>query len=310
MYGVRLTWGELPPEVHDAVAEILGSPVVAAASQPGGFSPGSADRVVTADGARAFVKAVSTRQNPHSPGLHRREGEVLAALQDVPGGAQVAPALLGVHDDGDWVALVVEDVEGRHPLPWTDEGLAATLATLSTVAEVRAPDGWEGLETSLEAEMSRWEVVAEDPPADLDPWLAERLDVLHDLATRTIPRMAGDRVAHTDVRADNLLLQPDGRVRVVDWPWATRGAPWADAAMLLLNVRWAGDLDVRPHLPALHDLGAEAEDVVGMVAGLTGFCLDAARRPPDPGLPTLRTFQAEQARAGVSLLRELWGMVA
>lgn len=310
MYGVRLRWEQLPPEVHDAVAQILGSPVRTADSQPGGFSPGSADRVVTGDGRRAFVKAVSTAQNPLSPGLHRREGEVLDALQRTPGGAGVAPRLLGVHDDGDWVALVVEDVAGRHPLPWTDEGLSATLTALRAVAEVEAPQDWEGLETSLADEMACWQDVVDDRPEDLDPWLAERLDELHDLATRTLPRLAGDRVAHTDVRADNLLLQADGRVRLVDWPWATRGAAWADAAMLLVNVRWAGDLDVRPHLPAVHDLGAEPEDVVGLVAGLTGFCTHAARRPAAPGLPTLRAFQAEQARAGTSLLRQLWGTVS
>ena len=84
MYGVRLRWEQLPPEVHDAVAQVLGSPVRTTDSQPGGFSPGSADRVVTGDGRRAFVKAVSTAQNPLSPGLHRREGEVLDALQRTP----------------------------------------------------------------------------------------------------------------------------------------------------------------------------------------------------------------------------------
>ena len=57
--GVRVAWADLPAPVRDVVADILGSPVLAAVSQPGGFSPGSADRVCTADGRRAFVKAVS-----------------------------------------------------------------------------------------------------------------------------------------------------------------------------------------------------------------------------------------------------------
>jgi hypothetical protein len=51
----RMPWDDVPAEVQSAVAEILGSPVVSAQSQTGGFSPGSADRVVTADGLRAFV---------------------------------------------------------------------------------------------------------------------------------------------------------------------------------------------------------------------------------------------------------------
>lgn len=303
MYGVRLRWSELPGQVRDWVGEVLGAPVVEARSQPGGISPGTADRVVTADGGRAFVKAVSDRQNPDSPALHRREAEVLRTLAATEVGV---PRLLGVLDDDGWVALVVEDVEGRHPgRPWTHAQLGAALQTLGAVSGLSAPRDWPGLEGELAAEMACWARVAEDVPDDLDPWLAARLEDLHALCERTLPRLAGGSVAHTDVRADNLLVEPGGAVRLVDWPWACRGAAWADAAMLLVDVRRDGGLDVRPHVPALHALGARDEDVLGLVAGLTGFCTHASRRPPAPGLPTLRRFQAEQARAGTRLLQEL-----
>lgn len=303
MHGVRLRWEELPGHVREWVGDVLGAPVVQARSQPGGFSPGTADRVVTADGGRAFVKAVSELQNPDSPGLHRREAEVLRTLAATDAGV---PRLLGTLDDDGWVVLVVEDVEGRHPGgPWTHEELTASLRALGAVAALPAPQGWRGLEEELAAEMACWARVAEDPPDDLDPWLAARLEDLHALCLRTLPRLAGDTVAHTDVRADNLLVEPGGTVRVVDWPWACRGAAWADSAMLLVDVRRDGGLDVRPHLPALRALGAQDEDLLGLVAGLTGFCTHAARRPPAPGLPTLRSFQAEQARAGTRLLQEL-----
>lgn len=302
MHGIRLPWEQLPPHVRAWVGSVLGAPVERALSQPAGFSPGSADRVMTADGGRAFVKAVSPAQNPDSPGLHRREVEVLRTLAHV----DAVPRLVDHLDDGEWVALVIEDVEGEHPLPWTHDRLEATLQALTELAGLRAPESWPALEEELVGEMACWERLRADPPADLDPWLDQRLDRLHDLAQRTLPRMAGSHVAHTDVRADNLLVTPDGAVRVVDWPWASRGAAWADAVMLLLNVRWAGDLDVRPHLPAVHDLGASDEDVLGLIAGLTGFLEHAGRRPPAPGLPTLRGFQRDQAAAGTRLLQELW----
>ena len=67
--GVRVAWADLPARVRDVVEEILGAPVVEAVSQPGGFSPGSADRVRTADGRRAFVKAVA---GVGEPALARR----------------------------------------------------------------------------------------------------------------------------------------------------------------------------------------------------------------------------------------------
>lgn len=304
MYGVRLGWEDLPARVHDWAGELLGGPVVSAESQPGGFSPGTADRVRTADGRRAFVKAVSAAQNPDTPALHRREGEVLAGLT----GVGSVPRLLGVYDDGEWVALMIEDVEGRHPLPWTDDLLVAALDALAELAEVQAPPDWPALEDELVGEMGAWARLRDTPPEDLelDPWCQERLDELVDRCARTLPRMAGPHVAHTDIRADNLLVEGSGAVRVIDWPWVSRGAAWCDAAMLLLNVRWAGDLDVRPHLPALHALGATDDDVIGLLAGLTGFFTEACRRPPSPGLPTLREFQRQQAAAGRALLQELW----
>jgi hypothetical protein len=133
--GVRLGWGDLPGSVRRAVEEILGGTVVEAVSQSGGFSPGSADRVRTAGGRRAFVKAVSAARNEHSPRLHRREAAITAAL---PPGAP-APKLLGTHDDGDWVALVLSDVERRHP-SWTDPAdVAAVRAVLADLARALTP---------------------------------------------------------------------------------------------------------------------------------------------------------------------------
>ena len=90
MFGVRLGWADLPEQLRGWVGEVLGSAVVEAVSQPGGFSPGTADRVRTADGTKAFVKAVSTAQNPDSPGLHRREIEVLRTLAGVAAVPQLA----------------------------------------------------------------------------------------------------------------------------------------------------------------------------------------------------------------------------
>jgi hypothetical protein len=42
----------------------LGSRVVSAVTQPGGFSPGAAARLVLADGRRAFAKAVAMQGGP------------------------------------------------------------------------------------------------------------------------------------------------------------------------------------------------------------------------------------------------------
>src|SRR4051812_7493173 len=135
--GIRIQWLELPQTVRDAVERILGAPVTEAVSQSGGFSPGTADRVVTADGRRAFVKAVSSAQNPVSPQMHRAEARNAGRL---PEGVPV-PKLLGTHDDGDWIALVLEDVDGRPPhTPWRPAETDAALAALKRLA-VPIPGG-------------------------------------------------------------------------------------------------------------------------------------------------------------------------
>ncbi|NUS74076.1 MAG: phosphotransferase [Corynebacteriales bacterium] len=38
---------------------------------------------------------------------------------------------------------------------------------------------------------------------------------------------AGATLVHADLRADNILIAPPG-VTLVDWPWASYGAPWLD----------------------------------------------------------------------------------
>lgn len=302
--GVRIGWDDLPQHVRDAVSAIVGGPVVAAVSQSGGFSPGTADRIRTADGTRAFVKAVSSAQNEQSPGLHRREAVVTAALSaSVP-----APAFLGLHDDGDWVALVLEDVEGRHPAtPWEPAELTRVLAVLADLAAVTTPTplDLEPAGTALTSEFGGWDRLAADPPAELDPWAAAHLDELRALAARGHAAVAGDTLVHMDVRADNLLLRPDGGVTIVDWPWACRGAAWLDSLLVLINVRLYGGHDVHALLAeTAAAFGADPADLIAAMAGLSGFFADAARRPPPPGLPTVRAFQQSQADVTLAWLRE------
>ncbi|GAA4262556.1 aminoglycoside phosphotransferase family protein [Dactylosporangium darangshiense] len=291
--GVRIGWADLPAGVRDGVVEILGEPVVETVSQVGGFSPGTADRVLTASGRRAFVKAVGSALNEQSPAMHRAEAGVARRL---PGGIPT-PRLLGVHDDGDWVALVFEDVEGRHPhTPWVDDEVAAVLEALRRLAV--PVTGLPSLRVDSEEDFAGWRRIAQDPPPGLDPWVAERLDLLDELAMAGLAALEGDRLVHGDVRADNLLIRPDGSVVVVDWPFGCAGPAWFDTLTLVLNVRLYGgrlDDDV---------IAAAPEAITGCVAGLGALFADRARRPAPPGLPTLRRFQQDQADIMITWLRD------
>lgn len=301
-YGVRLAWAEVPAVVHAWVEQVLEAEVIDARSQQGGFSPGVAQRVVAANGRRGFVKAVGREQNVDSPGLLRREADVLGAMPDDAG----VPALLASYDDGDWVGLLIEDVEGRHPrVPWQDDEVRATFIALRELGQHRAPSDWPALEDHLADMFAAWPRIDVAPLNGLDPWLADRFDDLGAHSEAVLPRLAGQTIVHMDTRSDNLLVTPQGRVRIVDWPWASRGTPWFDAVTLLVNLELYGGVDATRYVPVVRDLGASDEDIAGVLAGMCGYFTEAATRPPPPGLPTVRTFQAAQGRACVGLLQRL-----
>ncbi|NVM97626.1 phosphotransferase [Arthrobacter sp. SDTb3-6] len=300
----RIGWAGLPAQVRAGIEGILGDAVVAAASQPGGFSPGSADRVRLASGRTAFVKAVSADVNTTSAALHRREAGIAAALPD---GLPV-PAFLGSYDDGTWVALAFTDVDGRHPAePWVDAELQHVLDTLDRMGRVslQGSPALPRCEDSLRGAFQGWEKLRKRPLDGLDPWASDSLDTLAGLAQRGLAAVAGTSLVHGDLRTDNILLTGDGAV-LVDWPWACTGAPWVDALGVLVNVT-SLDPAANPELPLVHHpvfAGVPAGDVDGVLAGYAGYFMDMSRRPEPPGIPALRAFQRKQAEALIAWLRQ------
>ncbi len=300
--GVRLRWGQLPAHVRRGVEGIVGGgSVVTAISQAGGFSPGTADRLVTAAGRRAFVKAVSPAQNPDTPRIHRTEAYVVGHL---PSSAHL-PRLLGTYDDGDWVAAVYADIDGRTPrVPWLSAEIEATAAALRAVAADGTPNpvpGLSPLTTAFAPEYGGWERIRQAPPGVLDRWASAHLDLLCDLAAKGLAALGGSSLVHGDTRADNLIVRDDDTVVVIDWPWACEGAAWFDLLCLAINVDLHGGDPER--LVARHLGDVQPDDLTAALAGLTGYFVDAARYPPPPGLPTVREFQAAQGRSTLRWLR-------
>jgi hypothetical protein len=296
--GVRIGWADLPAHVREAVETVLGSPVVAAQSQAGGFSPCTADRVETAAGSRAFVKAVGAGLNAKSVEMARAEAHITANL---PAGAP-APRMLGSFDDGEWVALVLEDIDGRHPrTPWEQDELDATASALRALAGALTPSPVPGLATAADTtggDFAGWANIAANPPDDLDEWVAIHLDDLQVAAARGRAALTtGNTLVHCDIRADNILLRPDGAVVFVDWPWGCIGPAWLDTVLLALNVIVHGGAGDRLLI------GVDAGLATDVIAGYTGFFLDIGRLPAPPGLPTVRPFQLAQGNALLPWLR-------
>src|SRR5581483_8341892 len=238
--GQRLSWDELPSHVTRAVEDALGASVGSAQTQPGGFSPGVAARLTTVDGGRAFVKAISSDPNPDSPAFHRQEARIAAQL---PASAPV-PRLLSTFDDGEWVVLLFEDIDGVHPaVPWRADELGRVLAALADLGVALTPSAVEAppIEVALEPVLVGWRSFASAGTTH-NGWAGRHLDDLATLEATWADGAGGTTLLHTDLRADNMLLTED-RVVFIDWPWAAVGAPWIDLANMLPSVAMQGGPD-------------------------------------------------------------------
>jgi len=295
--GVRLSYGAVPAAVRQWVDAELGSRVVAVAEQVGGMSPGCATRLTCADGTRAFVKAVGAGLNPDTPGLFRREVAVLTHLGEHASWAR----LLAAYDDGEWVALLIEDVEGRHPDFSRGEELEAVLdgvEDLSAVLQERRLPASVPL-VDLSGRFRLWadtlSSVSQAPPeAPVPAWVSDRAA---DWAARLLDlaEQPASHVAHWDIRVDNLLRRPDGRVVFLDWGMAARGPAWADP--LLARLERVDDPWFDASLAGSPALDRAGDEVV--TAFLAGFGTHLAVRSAvavDVNLPTLNDFRRRESQ--------------
>lgn len=294
----RLEWPFLPPNLRAWIERKCGSPVVEAESRTSGFTPGFASVLTCEDGSRHFVKAASVKAQRPFADSYREEARKLAALpESVP-----APRLKW-HLDDDWVVLGIEHVDGRTPQrPWRQDDLDATLDLLEQVADRLTPAPLD-LDT-----------FADDCRPLLDGW--GHVHAHHDrphlaeaegLARSFADVCGGDTLVHTDVRADNVLVDGSGAAWLVDWNWPVVGAPWLDSLMALIGPRGDG-LDVEAVIAQrrlLRDVPADAVDAI--LALLVGYFLHAGDQPVPPTSPHLRDHQRWQGEVCWEWLAERRG---
>ncbi|TDC02242.1 aminoglycoside phosphotransferase [Micromonospora fluostatini] len=124
----------------------------------------------------------------------------LAATSAITG---YPPEVLWHFECGGWLVVGVEHLDGSHPdLSPGSADLDLLASALKGLQETPAPDG-------------RW----------FTP--ANRLGFAH-------PAMEGGMLVHSDLNPANLIVTTRG-LRIVDWAWATRSAPWVELALL---VQW------------------------------------------------------------------------
>ncbi|MFC6706005.1 aminoglycoside phosphotransferase family protein [Flexivirga alba] len=293
--GVRLGFAEAPDRVRAWAGQQIGGEIVSVIDCVGGMSPGPAARIRSASGATAFVKACGPELNPITPELLRDEARILAALPGHPS----LPRLLDVYDDGEWVALLIEDLPGAVPdVPWSADNLRRASGVLSAVRPVldEVASEWVPLATeSAPILTDGWKLLA-DRLDQVDPWWAKHHDQLAGYAERAATLIDGKALLHWDVRADNLIFGTDRDV-VIDWGQVRRGAPWMDHAMLAMDCAMSGsELSAATFFaqePALAE--RDPSDLTSLMAAAAMTFAARSMDDPPPGLPTIPATRARWA---------------
>ncbi|WP_117211194.1 phosphotransferase family protein [Allorhizocola rhizosphaerae] len=271
--GNRLLWTQLPEPLRHEIEHGVGGTVARAISRPGGFSPGLASVLELDTGARVFAKAVSMQRNEFTAAAIRCETQVLERLPaHLP-----APRPRWNYDDGEWVVLVTDAVEGHNPAqPWQPAELKIFLDAATVLAELLTPGPFDApkLADATEFHVDGWQEAT-----------------------------AGDTLLHGDLRSDNFLITETG-FTVVDWPSVCLGAPWLDLLISLPSVAMHGGGDPE-EIWSAHPLsrGVDPGAVDIVLRGTAKFFLDRSREPIPPLLPTIRDFQRAQGEIAEQWLR-------
>lgn len=290
-----------------AVADVVGDRVVDERPAAAGFTMSVASTVRLSRGGRVFVKA----------------GEVgSSAGEAVTTGAELAPvigdlepALLGHRVVDGWSVAVYEHVPGEAVEEW-DQGAVAAMQRLSHRLRDRLDPSPVERTVPYARAFARllgcW--AALDDPAHPDRGRVAHVAGLTLPHGLDVPRLAalerrwsevlsdGPALQHGDLRADNVVREPGGRLWLVDWTHRWTAPGWADLVRLGPDLDAHGGHDPESFLAGSAWGDAPRDHVDVLLAGLAGRAWRDGHLPDVPGLPHLRRMQREQGDAALRWL--------
>lgn len=256
----------IPSSVIARVGAILGAPVASVETLDGGYTPQLLCRLRLDDGRSAVLKAAW--RSAEAPGVvDWASGRVdwaavlraeARAYRATPMLRPWQPEIFGDVEEAGWVALALEDLSGAARVTsWTDTALeivARDLAAMhAATIDVSSPPELAGdplMEPYFDQIQARGRYVGQLPATWATPdgwaWL--------DLACRAGREAMEDGFAgvpqcviHADVRSDNLFIR-EGRIVLIDWPWAQWHSVARESAFWALGVEAEGG----PPAPVAH----------------------------------------------------------
>lgn len=298
----RAPWAETPEPVRTAVAEALGATIAGHTDLHGGMSPGPAVRLWLADGRQVFVKAVSAEVRAHNHAMILQESEILDALpESVP-----APRRLTTVHHGPWVALATTWATGGTGASWTDASVAAVARACRMASGHRAPGSLPPVAQRI-FDFDGWVRVLET--GTRDDWETAHAESAADVVAGWEGWTAGEALVHRDIRLDNTTVDADqGSAVLLDWAYASAGAPWIDLAQLAADVVATGhalgqQAATEQAYRLLKTLPPEASRFVVGLAGM--WCIRALAVPDTPVMPGISTWRRARSAALRPLMTRL-----
>lgn len=297
----RPGWDTLPAGLQHALAVALGTEIAEAGRPVGsGFTGGFAAPVTLADGRELFVKAAPDTM--HAYGAYQREAEIVPQLPNAVRVPAIVATATTETQNTTWFAVASERIDARMPgSPWTIEDFTAVSTSCEVIADALTPTPLTGLDVLVDDIASGgWPIDLPDRirtgdrplPPGFQPWLPDVLQEFSDLIALYPEALAGDTAMHSDLRPDNLLIDPAGTCWTVDWNWLSLGPKWFDWSCLLPIAQYEG-IDTQAAIsssPLTADVPADHLDCGAAV--IAAYMLDDLDAPPPPGCtPELRRHQ-------------------
>jgi thiamine kinase-like enzyme len=306
-------WRSVPRAVRRQVENLIGWPIVRGTTVWGGYAPSPTFRLFLADGRRVFFKGVGPTSNAHMQRAIRAEERVYRELG--PWIAPWSPMFFGSFQHAEWYVLLLEDLGRPSVPPWTRSALSAVM---EGYAEFHQHSLGQDLPNWLSRQWHQafarmWTELADEDggldgvanlaggrAAEALAWLHRSVKCLRSAAETLAAVGPPHALLHLDTRSDNLRLQPGGRLRLFDWPYACVGPPELDLAAFAQSITCEGGPDPDAVIAAYTThLPVRAEVIDAAAATMAGFFAHHAWRPDIPDLPRLRSIQRRQLKSSL-----------
>ena len=290
-----------------AVEDMTGRTITGERPAAVGFTMSVASTVHLTGGSQVFVKAGEA---------DRAAGEaVTTGAELAPVLGDLAPALLGHRTVDGWSIAVYDHVPGDAIEQWDEVAVSAMERLTRRLRERLDPSPVDGTVPYAQAFaplLGCWEALDDPDHPDrhrvahvADVALPYGLDVaqLAELERHWLGQLGGGTaLQHGDLRADNVVREPSGRLWLVDWTHRWTAPGWADLVRLGPDLAANGQHDPEVFLSRSAWGDAPRDGVDVMLAGLAGRAWRDGHLPDVPGLPHLRRMQLEQGDAALHWL--------